>query len=77
MGSLKQRTKKHSPRPVGPLTFARGTAVGSKSQGKHDDLLPVQTKLAVGPPGDRYEQEADRVADQVMSTATPTGDRAV
>lgn len=26
----------------------------------------LQTKLTVGSPGDRYEQEADRVADQVM-----------
>jgi hypothetical protein len=26
----------------------------------------VQPKLTVNPPGDRYEQEADRVADQVM-----------
>ena len=31
----------------------------------------VQAKLVVGPVGDRYEQEADRVADQVMSTAEP------
>jgi hypothetical protein len=30
--------------------------------------LRVQTKLAVGPAGDRYEQEADRVADQVVSS---------
>lgn len=27
----------------------------------------IQTKLVVGPAGDRYEQEADRVADQVMA----------
>jgi hypothetical protein len=35
----------------------------------------VQPKLTVGAPGDRYEQEADRVADQVMSmpdAATPS-----
>jgi Domain of unknown function (DUF4157) len=35
------------------------------------DLLyatkPIQPKLTVGAPGDKYEQEADRVADQVMS----------
>lgn len=34
------------------------------------DILPrpaVQPKLIVGPPGDKYEQEADRVADEVMS----------
>jgi hypothetical protein len=28
--------------------------------------LPVQTKLTIGAPGDKYEREADRVADQVM-----------
>ncbi len=34
------------------------------------DILPrpvVQSKLIVGPPGDKYEQEADRVANEVMS----------
>lgn len=33
--------------------------------------LPIQTKLAVSQPGDRYEQEADRVADEVMRMAAP------
>ncbi len=28
--------------------------------------LPLQTKLRIGAPGDRYEQEADRMADQVI-----------
>jgi Domain of unknown function (DUF4157) len=28
--------------------------------------FPIQTKLTVGKPGDIYEQEADRVADEVM-----------
>ena len=33
---------------------------------------PLQTKLAINEPGDMYEQEADRIADQVMATpATP------
>ena len=30
--------------------------------------LQLQPKLTVGPVGDRYEQEADRVADQVVNT---------
>ena len=30
-------------------------------------MKPIQTKLTVGAPNDQYEQEADRVADQVMS----------
>lgn len=31
----------------------------------------IQTKLAVGPPGDVYEQEADRAAEQVMRMPEP------
>ncbi len=34
-----------------------------------EELLKTQTKLAVNTPGDVYEQEADRVADQVMRMA--------
>lgn len=33
---------------------------------------PVQTKLTVGRPGDRYEQEADQIASQVMQMPAPT-----
>jgi outer membrane protein OmpA-like peptidoglycan-associated protein len=33
----------------------------------------IQTKLAVNKPGDSFEQEADRVADQVMRMAAPSG----
>ncbi|MDX2241493.1 MAG: DUF4157 domain-containing protein [Leptolyngbyaceae cyanobacterium bins.302] len=35
---------------------------------------PVQAKLTVGKPGDPYEQEADCVAEQVMSMPEPAGD---
>jgi hypothetical protein len=38
----------------------------------HDSPLPVQTKLTIGQPNDKYEQEADRVAGQVMSMPAPT-----
>jgi Domain of unknown function (DUF4157) len=34
--------------------------------------FPIQTKLTVGKPGDIYEQEADRVAAQVMSMGNST-----
>lgn len=37
--------------------------------------LNVQTKLTVGQPNDRYEQEADQVADQVMRMTEPTVQR--
>lgn len=33
--------------------------------------LGLQTKLKVNEPGDIYEQEADRIADQVMATPAP------
>ncbi|HBL58646.1 MAG TPA: hypothetical protein DDZ80_09055 [Cyanobacteria bacterium UBA8803] len=34
---------------------------------EEEQKQPIQTKLTVGAPGDHYEQEADRVASQVMS----------
>ena len=36
----------------------------------------IQTKLAVGPAGDRYEQEADQVAQQVMAMPAPAQSQA-
>jgi hypothetical protein len=35
------------------------------------DMLGLQTKLAVSEPGDRYEQEADRIADEVTRMPAP------
>jgi Restriction endonuclease fold toxin 3/Domain of unknown function (DUF4157)/Putative RNase-like toxin, toxin_1 len=43
-----------------------GVNVGEVPSIVHE-LLPIQTKLVVGKPGDVYEQEADRVAGQVMN----------
>ncbi len=39
------------------------TLAGGVQQASAD---PVQAKLTVGAPNDQYEQEADRVADQIM-----------
>ena len=36
---------------------------------------PLQEKLRINEPGDQYEQEADRVADQVMRMKEPTSER--
>jgi len=38
--------------------------------------LPIQPKLTIGAPGDKYEQEADRVAQQVVQrlNASKLGD---
>ncbi len=38
---------------------------------KEKKALPIQTKLRIGAPNDRYEQEADRIADQVMRMPDP------
>lgn len=35
--------------------------------------FPIQAKLKISQPGDKYEQEADRVADQVMRMPEPAG----
>lgn len=43
---------------------SKGRRVGG--MGPAARLGPVQTKVAVGTPGDRYEKEADQVADQVV-----------
>lgn len=39
--------------------------------GKDETTLPFQTKLKIGPANDRYEREADRVADTVMRMPEP------
>lgn len=46
---------------------------GQRPFGGHGSL--VQTKLRVGPPGDRYEREADRVAESVMRMPEPAVQR--
>ena len=45
---------------------ACGGACPSCEEVKRKESTPIQTKLRVNAPGDAFEQEADRVADQVM-----------
>jgi len=35
--------------------------------------LAIQTKLTINQPGDQYEQEADRIANQVIGSPSPVG----
>ncbi len=57
-----QRPNQASPRAI--LTLQR--AVGNRAVSGL-----IQAKVKVGPVGDQYEREADRVADQVMRTPAP------
>jgi hypothetical protein len=67
-----------------PLALAARWAALDPGQARPADILAlqrvagnravsrlIQTKLTVGPVGDRYEQEADRVAQQVVSSQQP------
>jgi hypothetical protein len=58
---------------------AQQHALGNQAVQRLIDSRAVQPKLVVGAPNDAYEQEADRVADQVMGTTpaheTTTGGR--
>ena len=56
----------HLQRTVGNRAVSQMLAAGRQGPG------PLQAKLTVGPVGDRYEQEADRVAEQVL--AAPRAD---
>jgi hypothetical protein len=41
------------------------------NQGTNRSSIPIQAKLTIGQPGDKYEQEADSVADRVMAMPEP------
>lgn len=59
------------------LLRSGGPAVGLRSGTSATDDLDVQSKLRVNEPGDKYEKEAERVADEVMRGDEPThGSRA-
>ena len=46
--------------------------VGNRAVNQLLNNHTVQAKLTVGPAGDRYEQEADKMADSVMRSANAT-----
>jgi hypothetical protein len=71
---LLQRTQQaavdgaHEVAPAAATRGPRASHVGNQAQLRR---LGLQTKLRVNEPGDIYEQEADRVADQVMRMHDP------
>src|SRR6476469_453831 len=48
-------------------------AVSSPGAAYPETPVGIQAKLAVGKPGDRYEVEADAIADKVMAMPDPAG----
>jgi hypothetical protein len=57
---------------VDPLTASpEALLAAQKLTGNRAASRLIQTKLTVGPAGDQYEQEADRVAEQVMAMPAP------
>lgn len=66
-----------APQPVfvPPVIVQRKCACGGECPScKKEELEeshPIQTKLKVNTPGDAFEQEADRVADQVVGMSAP------
>lgn len=53
------------------LQFRTERSLGNQTVGALYQPGPIQAKLKVGAPNDRFEQEADRVADQVMRMPLP------
>jgi hypothetical protein len=65
-GAIVQRAlaAPHSLRPAELLAMQR--TLGNRAVGAMLGRQPIQAKLIVNAPGDEYEREADRVAEQVM-----------
>lgn len=67
-----------TPMAIAPMVLQRKCACGgsagltgecSECQSKRLVGKPLQAKLSISKPGDEYEQEADRIAEQVMRMA--------
>jgi hypothetical protein len=56
--------------PVDRILFLQRT-IGNQAVGKLIKSGALQAKLRIGQPGDVYEQEADRIAEQVMRMPEP------
>lgn len=71
-GPLSLLSRQISPHPLsGPILQTNSACACGGGCPRCHSKLPIQTKLAVSQPGDVYEQEADRVAEQVMRMPAP------
>ena len=74
-GAVQRRSdQREATGPEAPPEVAAESAQASGDDGPRA-RLPIQAKLTVTAPDDMYEQEAERVAEQVTSTALPVGQR--
>ncbi|MCD4677527.1 MAG: hypothetical protein K8S18_16270, partial [Desulfobacula sp.] len=73
-----QRKKSSQPirSPTERILFLQRT-MGNQSVQRLIKSGTLQAKLKIGQPGDKYEQEADRVADAVMRMSEPGVQRQV
>ncbi|PPA80364.1 MAG: hypothetical protein C00003105_00429 [ANME-2 cluster archaeon HR1] len=62
--------------PVDRILYLQRT-VGNQAVSRSMKSGALQAKLKIGQPGDKYEQEADRVADAVMRMPEPGVQRQV
>lgn len=63
--------------PAGAQTSTLYNSIGNAPASPISRIAPaIQTKLTIGESGDKYEKEADEVAEQVMRTPHPTVQRA-
>ena len=70
----KVRSRSVSPLSTGMPLLQRQCACGGGCP-RCQEKLGIQTKLKIGEPGDKYEQEADRIADEVMRMPEPSVQR--
>ncbi len=70
------RSRNSSSLSTGMPLLQRKCACGGGCPRCQEDL-GMQTKLKIGEPGDKYEQEADRIAEQVMRMPDPLVQRQV
>jgi hypothetical protein len=66
----------HLQRSIGNRAVGQMLAASSAKRAANPDAPVIQTKLTLGPAGDKYEQEADRTAKQVMRSLDAPAEQA-
>jgi hypothetical protein len=72
----KGRSRSSSPLSTGMPLLQRKCACGGGCP-RCQDELGIQTKLKISEPGDKYEEEADQIADEMMRMPEPSVQRQI